>query len=198
MWSPYSVPLKRIHATTRAGALLRAAAVLGASIVVAGLFVVPAFSGTGLNWNETARNGKVPVLSFGVTSLTIGKTGWSARVSFGNLSTKTIRVGDQFGVAFFTDSKTTNPAYAAALAFATSFSPARPVSLKPGATWSGLIGGIGQLSASRPSLYARIVFGPLTGVSGQASAIYWITDHSMTLAPAGMGGVTPTAPATIA
>lgn len=179
LWSSYSMLLKSTHATTRAGALRRMVGALGATIVVAGLLVAPAFSATGLNWKETAKDGKVPVLSFGVASLTIGKTGWTARVSFGNLSKKTIRVGDQFGVAFFADAKTTDPAYAAALAVATSFSPARPVSLRPGATWTGVISGTGQLSASRPSLYARIVFGPLSGVAGHASAIYWITDHSM-------------------
>jgi hypothetical protein len=166
---------------------------LGAT-VAAGLLVAPAFSATGLNWKETAKDGNVPVMSFGVTSLTIGETGWTARVSFGNLSKKTIRVGDQFGVAFFQDAKTTDPARAAAFAFALGFSPARPVSLKPGVTWTGVIRGAGQLSANRPSLYARIVFGPLAGVAGQTSAIYWITDHSMPLAPAGTGAVTPTGP----
>src|SRR5580704_8760084 len=104
--------------------VLRFVAALGATITLGALLVVPAFSATGLNWKETAKNGKTPVLSFAVTSLMIGKTSWSAHVSFGNLSTKTIAVGDRFGVAFFANSTSTDPAQAAALAPATSFSPA--------------------------------------------------------------------------
>jgi len=176
----------------------RLAIALGASLAVAALFSLPAFSSTGLNWNETAKNGKTPVLSFAVTSLTIGNAGWSAHVSFGNLSKQTVKVGNQFGVAFFADATTTNPADAAALAPATSFSPSRPLTLKPGATWAGVISGTGQLSGSRPSLYARVIFGPLSGVVGHKTAIYWITDHAKTLAPSGTGAVTPTGPEVIA
>lgn len=146
---------------------------------------MPAFPALGLNWKETAKDGKVPVLSFHVTSLTIGKTGWSAHVSFGNLSKKTVKVGNQFGVAFFENAKSEDLSTAAALAPATSFSPARPVALKPGVTWTGVISGTGRLSGSRPSLYARVVFGPLTGVAGQSAPVWWITDHSKVLAPAG-------------
>ena len=61
-----------------------------------------------------------------------------------------------------------------------SLPPGR-LALKPGATWTGMISGTGQLAASRPSLYARVVFGPLTGVAGQTAPVYWITDHSKTL-----------------
>jgi hypothetical protein len=176
----------------------RLAVALGASLAVAALFALPAFSSTGLNWKETAKSGKTPVLSFAVTSLTIGKGGWSAHVSFGNLSKQTVKVGNQFGVAFFADATTTNPADAAALAPATSFSPARPLALKPGVTWTGVISGTGELSGSRPSLHARILFGPLSNVTGHTSAIYWITDHSTTIAPSGTGTLSPTGPETIA
>jgi len=176
----------------------RLAVVLGASLAVAALLAMPAFSALGLNWNETAKDGKVPILSFHVTSLTIGTKEWSAHVSFGNLSKKTIKVGNQFAVAFFVDATNENLADAAALAPATSFSPTRPVALKPRATWTGVISGTGQLTASRPSLYARVVFGPLTGVAGQTKPVYWITDHSKTLPPAGTGTVVPTGPQIVA
>ena len=53
---------------------------LGASLAVAALLAVPAFPALELNWNETAKDGKVPVLRFHVTSLTIGSKGWSAHV----------------------------------------------------------------------------------------------------------------------
>jgi hypothetical protein len=165
----------------------RLVAALGASVVSAALVAVPASAGLGVNWNETARDGKVPVLSFRVTSLTIGTTGWSAKVSFGNLSKQTIAVGDEFGVAFFESPTSEDLSEAAALALATKFSPARPVALKPGEHWTGKISGTGHLSASRPSLYARVVFGPLTGVAGQTAPVYWITDHAKKLAPAGSG-----------
>jgi hypothetical protein len=178
----------------------RLAVLFGTSLAVAALLAAPAYPALGLNWNETAKDGKVPILSFHVTSLTIGTKGWSAHVSFGNLSKKTIKIGNQFGVAFFESATSENLADAAALAPATSFSPARPVALKPGATWTGVIGGTGQLSASRPSLHARVVFGPLTGVEGQTSPVYWITDHSKTLPAAGTGGgsITPAGPALVA
>jgi hypothetical protein len=182
----------------------RVVASLGASLAAAALLAAPAFAALSVNWQETARDGDVPILSFHVTSLTIDSTGWSAHVSFGNLSKQTIEVGDQFGVAFFEDPTSENLSDAAALAPATRFSPARPVKLKPGASWTGEIGGDGHLAASRPSLYARIVFGPLTGVTGQAAPVYWITDHAEKLAAAGNGSgggsgvVTPGVPGYVA
>ncbi len=177
----------------------RLAVALGASLAVAALLAGPAFSAFALNWNETAKDGNVPILRFRVTSLTIGAKGWNAHVSFGNLSKKTIKVGNQFAVAFFENATSENLADAAALAPATSFSPARPVALKPGAAWTGVISGTGQLSGNRPSLYARVVFGPLTGVAGQTAPVYWITDHSKVLPPSGTGGsVVPTGPQIVA
>jgi hypothetical protein len=172
---------------------------LGASLAAAAVLAVPAFSALGVNWNETAKDGKVPVLSFHVTSLTIGKTGWSAHVSFGNLSKKTVKVGNQFGIAFFESATSEDLSKAAALAPATSFSPARPVALKPGATWTGVISGTGSLSASRPKLYARVVFGPLTGVAGQTAPVSWITDHAKALAATGSSTpVVPSGPQIVA
>jgi hypothetical protein len=176
----------------------RAAVAVGVTAATA-VLAVPAFPALGVNWKETAKDGKVPVLSFKVTSLTIGKTGWSAHVSFGNLSKKTVKVGNQFGVAFFVSATSEDLSTAAALAPATKFSPARPVALKPGATWTGVISGTGRLAASRPSLHARLVFGPLTGVAGQTKPVYWITDHSKVVASAGTGTTpAPTGPQIVA
>ena len=173
---------------------------LGASLTAAALLAVPAVSAIGLNWNETAKDGTTPILSFHVTSLTIGKSSWSAHVSFGNLSQKTVKVGNEFAVAFFESATSENLADAAAFAPATSFAPARPVALKPGATWTGVISGTGALTGSRPSLHARVVFGPLTGVTGQTKPIFWITDHAKTLPPSGTGSATivPTGPQIVA
>jgi hypothetical protein len=179
--------------------MFRSITALGAATLVAAMLAVPAFPALGVNWNETAKDGKVPVLSFHVTSLTIGKTTWSAHVSFGNLSKKTVEVGNQFGVAFFESPTSEDLSTAAALAPATKFSPARPVVLKPGATWTGVISGTGELTGSRPRLYARVVFGPLTGVAGQTKPVSWITDHAKSLPPAGSGTtIAPTGPQIVA
>jgi hypothetical protein len=188
--------LPRSHATTRPGARGRLAGALGVAVSATVLLVAPAVAAapSTLLWKETANDGKTPVMSFTVTSLTFAGGGWTARVSFGNLSKKTIQVGNDFGVAFFETATATDPAHAAAFAVATSVTPARPVSLKPGASWSGLVGGPGQLAANRPRLYARLVFGPLSGVPGQSSAIDWVTNHSLPIAPAGSGRLTPTGP----
>ena len=40
-------------------------------------------------------------MAYTVDSLSIRKNGWSAQVSFKNISNKTIRVGSEFGVAFY-------------------------------------------------------------------------------------------------
>ena len=176
----------------------RLAVLTGAALALASLLAGPALSAYGLPWKETAKNGNAPILTFTVSRLTIGKSSWSANVSFANVSQKTITVGNQFGVAFFQDSTATDLSNAAAFAPATKFSHARPVALKPGASWSGVISGTGALSASRPSLYARVVFGPLTGLPGQTSSVFWITDHSKTLPAAGTGAPIPTGPQIVA
>jgi hypothetical protein len=57
--------------------------------------------------------------------------------------------------------------------------------LAPGASWSGTIGGDGYLHPSKTERWARVVFGPLKGLPGQSSAVYWVTDHALRLAPTG-------------
>ncbi|HWB21516.1 MAG TPA: hypothetical protein VG652_01360 [Gaiellaceae bacterium] len=162
-------------------ALKRHLACFVATAVAAGLLVAPAFAAKALNWNETFKNADGKVLNFKVTSLTVTQTGWSAKVSFANLSKQTIQVGNEFGIAFFANSKTTNPINASALAQATTFAPKRPTALKPGATWAGVIGGSGQLETAKTSGYARILFGPFVGVPGQKAATSWITDHATSI-----------------
>jgi len=155
--------------------------VLAATAVAAGLATAGA-SAKPLHWNESFSDSKGRVLSFQVTSLTVTQTTWTAHVSYTNLSKQTVQVGNTFALAFFADAKTTNPSNASALVKATSFSPSRPTKLAPGATWSGTIGGSGTLETAATSGYARLVFGPFTGVPGQKQAIYWITDHSAKIA----------------
>ena len=94
--------------------------------LAAGLLAAPAFAAKPLNWNETFKNADGKVLNFRVSSLTVTPTGWTARVSFTNLSKQTVHVGNEFAIAFFVDAKTTNPVHASALLQATAFSPKRP------------------------------------------------------------------------
>jgi hypothetical protein len=134
-------------------------------------------------WNEKAKDGKVPVMGFRVDSFAFGKKTWSAHVTLTNLSKSTIAIGDNFRAAIYADSKAEDPSQAIGFALVFTFSPARPKSLAPGASWTGTIGGYGSLTSSGSVRYARLVFGPLRGLPGQKGAVYWITDHALTLPP---------------
>jgi hypothetical protein len=136
-----------------------------------------------VTWEESAKDGKVPVMGFRVDSLTFGKQSWSAHVTFTNLSQQTIKIGANFGAAIFDNSKTEDLSRAIGFALALRFSPARPQALAPGASWHGTIGGDGTLNASASVRYARVVFGPLRGLPGQKGAVYWVTDHALRLQP---------------
>jgi hypothetical protein len=170
-------------AATQRGALV---ALLACSALTA--LLVPAAVARRLSWAEVAYDGQVPVLRFQVRSLTFATSGWSARVSLTNLSKRRIAVGDQFEVAIFAAAATTSLSKTAAFGFASGFSPKRPSSLAPGASWSGVIRGKGSLPASTAARYARLVFGSLTGVPGQKHAIVWVTNHALRLpgTPAGL------------
>ena len=144
-----------------------------------------------VSWDEKAKNGNIPVMGFRVGSLSFGKTSWSASVTFTNLTKRTITIGAEFGAAIFGDSKSEDLNSAIGFAVALRFSPARPTSLAPGASWSGTIGGDGTLNSSASVRYARVVFGPLGGVPGQKGAVYWVTDHALALRPSFAGPPPP-------
>jgi len=157
---------------------------LGAGLV----FLTLAISAAGataatVHWNETARNGSVAVMGFRVNSFAFTKTGWSANVSLRNLSKTTIKIGDNFGAAIFSDHVSTDLSQVLGFALAQTFSPARPTKLGPGDSWTGTISGTGHLKASSAVRYARVVFGPLTGMPGQSGPVFWVTDHSLKLVP---------------
>jgi hypothetical protein len=140
------------------------------------LVAAPAASAERVGWNEKAKVGGKPVMSYKVVSLTFGKSGWSARVSFRNLSQQTIRVGNEFGVGFWSSSKATSLADVVGFAAATKFSSTPPKVLKPGASWTGVISGSGELATNR-RVYARVVFGPFSGFPGARTPVFWLTDH---------------------
>jgi hypothetical protein len=169
-------------------AMKRLGTILLASLVAAAL--AAGASAGKVSWNETAKNGKVAVVGFTVDSLTFGGAKWSAHVTIHNLSKHTIKIGNRFGAAIYSDGKTEDLNEAIGFAYALKFSPARPTALKPGASWTGTIGGDGRLQSSRSLRWARVVFGPLTGLPGQSRAVFWITDHALTLPPSGSGGST--------
>ena len=164
-----------------------------AAVAAAVCLLAPAAAGAGrVGWKETAKVAGARVMSYRVDSLSVRANGWSAHVSFTNLSKQTIKVGSQFGVAFYLDPKAEDLTYAVGFAAATKFSTPTPTALKPGATWTGVISGSGQLQMSG-RVYARVVFGPFTGVPGESTAIVWITDHKTTV---GGTTTTPVPPAT--
>jgi hypothetical protein len=166
----------------RIGLLLAVAAATGLLLAAAG-------QAQRVNWHETLKQGKANVMTYSVDSITFGDQGWSAHVTFKNVSKSTIGVGTEFGVAFYRDTKTYVLSQAA-VAPATTFSKKLPTSLKPGASWSGTIGGAGKLTSSQ-KVYARVVFGPFSGIPGQGQPIVWITDHMKTL---GKGTPAPAEP----
>jgi hypothetical protein len=143
--------------------------------------VAPGAAGAArVGWHETAKVAGARVMSYRVDSLSVRTNGWSARVSFKNLSKRTIRVGSQFGVAFYLDPKAEDLSLAVGFAAATKFSTPTPTALKPGESWTGVISGSGTLTMAG-RVYARVVFGPFTGVPGESAAIMWITDHVTTV-----------------
>jgi hypothetical protein len=144
------------------------------------LLTAPVAAAEKLGWNEKAKFEGKPVMSYTVTSLTFDKTGWSAKVSMRNLSKRTIKVGNEFGVGFWTNGKATDLTQAVGLATATKFSTRPPTSLKPGQSWSGTIGGDGKLNRQNV-IYARVIFGPFADFPGQSAPVVWITDHSTAL-----------------
>ena len=124
-------------------------------------------------------------MTYTVDSLTFDAKGWSAHVSFRNISHVSIAmsVHRQFEAAFFADPKTENLTQAVGVAPATMFSSKLPTLLKPGASWTGTISGTGRL-ATNQRVYARVVFGPFSGLPGTTTSVVWITDHSLTLGKA--------------
>ena len=143
------------------------------------LFVAPALAETRVGWNETAKISGVTVMSFRVATLSIGKTSWSARISFRNLSHRTVRVGGSFGLAYYPSAKLTPTTKPEAFGLANKYSHPLPVRLVPGASWTGVITGPGRPKITGKT-WSRVVFGAFTGLPGVKTFI-WITDHSLPL-----------------
>jgi hypothetical protein len=167
------------------------ARIAGLLVVAGTACLLAASASAGLGWNEAAKSKGAKVMIYTVDSVTFNGTGWSARVSFRNVSHATIGVRSEFGVAFFADAKTEDLARMVAFAPATKFSTKLPTSLRPGDSWTGTIGGTGKLSTTQ-KLYGRVIFGPFSGLPGTKSAMVWVTDHAKTFGT----GAAPAPPAT--
>ena len=156
------------------------ATVIATMLVLTVVLAAPALGGTRVGWNETAKAAGVPVMSFQVATLSVGKTSWSARISFHNLSHGTVRVGSSFGLAFFHSGKLTPATKPEAFGRANKYSHALPAHLVPGASWTGVITGAGRPRITGKT-WSRVVFGPFTGVPGASQTFIWVTDDSLPL-----------------
>jgi len=157
------------------------AAATAVALVV--LFAAPAGAvpASHVNWKETWKVNGVPVLSFKVTSVTVGETKWTAQVSFRNLLHRTVKIPrNSFGIAFYASAKLTAKTPPEAYGLAKTFSKPRPSQLAPGSSWTGVISGLGR-PAITGKAWVRIVFGPFSNVPGVSKLSLWVTDHALVL-----------------
>jgi len=151
--------------------------------VALAVFAAPAVAAgsSNVDWKETWKVNGVPVLDFKVTSVSVGKTKWSARISFRNLLHRSVSIPrNSFGIAFYASSKLTAKTPPEAYGLAKTFSKPRPLRLAAGGTWSGVISGLGR-PAITGKAWVRIVFGPFSGIPGMAKLSLWVTDHALVL-----------------
>jgi hypothetical protein len=148
------------------------------TVVVVGLLVVPAASGQYLGWNETATIDHTKAMRYRVQSLTLTKSTWKASISFQNLTKQPLGVARGFGIAFYADPKTQALAKAVGFLPVNRYSKPLPKTLAPGATWTGVVSGIGSLTTTQV-VYARVIFGPFTGLPSEKTAQVWITNHNL-------------------
>jgi hypothetical protein len=133
-----------------------------------------------VDWKEQARLHGRPVISFRVQRLITRKKGkvtaWAVVASVTNTTTKALRVSsNQFGLALFSDGKTTDPRRAKTLFRAIAFSPALPRVLAPGKSWRGTFIGGGAVANGS---YVRVIFGWFAGPAVGGPGFNWISDHA--------------------
>jgi hypothetical protein len=153
------------------------------AIALAVLLVSPALAApsTRVSWKETWKVEGVPVMTFKVTAVTVGKTRWTAHVSFRNLLRRAVGVpSNSFGIAFYPSAKLTPTTRPEAYGIAMTFSQPRPTRLAPGGSWTGVISGPGRPKITGKT-WARLVFGPFDGLPGKQKLALWITDHAIAL-----------------
>jgi len=125
-----------------------------------------------LDWSERAvSRGKV-VMTFRVKVVHFEFQAWSAEVTFVNRSRQTVTVKPQFALLL---SRTKQGERYEALVARRS-RPALPKTLRPGQSWTGIIGGVGR---PRTGTFVRFNFGYFAGSNlfPDSKGFAWITDH---------------------
>jgi len=145
-----------------------------------------------ISWSERYPYHGPVAMRFTVSNVSIGTGGWSAEITFRNLTKKTITLnGNSFGIAYYSSSTITPTTRPAAFVAASSFSHAAPAKLAPGASWTGVIRGRVDPTV-KGKTWVRVVFGPFAGVPGGPKNFIWITDHKLPLTlgkKSGSGGL---------
>lgn len=148
-----------------------------------------------LHWTEHARFAGYNMMSFKVTSFDVGPDGWKARVSFHNDSTKTIvlpKGGPQsprsWGLGVFTSAVSSRVEDQGNYEIKPkTITPALPVELAPGESWSGVFASPEPPRAQR---WLHLVFGVFFWKGkpppGLGAYFLWITTHPLR-APAAQG-----------
>lgn len=146
------------------------------AITAAALILAPAASARTfqLGWNERFEVAGQPVMSFKVASLTISKSGWSARVSFRNLTAKPVLIRNRFALLHARQRSTR----AFGRLAARSLRPRMPSRLAPRSAWSGTLSGKG--AAALRGVFVRVHFDEFVGHLRLGRARFgWVTDHAV-------------------
>jgi hypothetical protein len=152
-----------------------------------------------LNWTENARDlGGNKLMTFHVKTLEVGPNGWSAQVSFRNVSTRTIVLPKggpsspkSWGLGVFTNAASQRVEDQGNYEIKTkTIAPPLPAELKPGQSWSGAFGASEPPRARR---WLHLVFGVFFWKGkpppGLGAYFLWITTHQLRAPPP--QGVTP-------
>lgn len=155
--------------------MMGAVRVLCAIVAAAALFTPAASARTiPLKWNERFEVAGRPVMSFQVRSVTITKSGWSARVSFRNLTGRPVTIQNRFALLH---SRVRSTRTFGRLA-ARSLRPRMPSRLAAGQGWSGIFAGRG--AAALRGVFVRVHFDEFVGRLPQGRARFgWVTDHAV-------------------
>ena len=155
--------------------MMGAVRVLCAIAAAAALFAPAASARTiPLGWNERFEVAGGPVMSFQVRSVTISKSGWSARVSFKNLTGRPVAIRNRFGLLH---SRVRSTRTFGRLA-ARSLRPRMPSRLAVGQGLERHL--LGEGAAALQGAFVRVHFDEFVGRLAQGRARFgWVTDHAV-------------------